>query len=156
MDADLGGRILCRWYNHCLGCDWHAFFRHRYPNHRRRDLVFHLPVHFLADVGCIPVFDFADNDNSRASVPGDRKGQYHRTAAAGLILNCLLQLSDYRVGNLAGNHDDLQRNYMKNILLSADNEIGVFSVPDKVADNLEQYCLEFCCNWLHRSPKAAK
>lgn len=25
MDADLGGRILCRWYNHCLGCDWHAF-----------------------------------------------------------------------------------------------------------------------------------
>lgn len=50
----------------------------------------------------------------------------------------------------------LQRNYMKNILLSADNEISVFSVPDEVADNLEQYCLEFCCNWLHKSPNAAK
>lgn len=45
---------------------------------------------------------------------------------------------------------------MKNVLLSADNEISLFSVPDKVADNLEQYCLEFCCNWLHKSPYAAK
>lgn len=45
---------------------------------------------------------------------------------------------------------------MKNILLSADSEISVFSVPDEVADNLEQYCLEFCCNWLHKSPSAAK
>lgn len=32
---------------------------------------------------------------------------------------------------------------MRNILLSADNEISVFSVPDEVADNLEEYCLEF-------------
>ena len=44
--------------------------------------------------------------------------------------------------------------FMKSILLSADNEISVFSVPNEVADNLEQYCLEFCCNWLHKSPKA--
>lgn len=45
---------------------------------------------------------------------------------------------------------------MKNVLLSADSEISVFSVPDEVADNLEQYCLEFCCNWLHKNQKAAK
>lgn len=45
---------------------------------------------------------------------------------------------------------------MKNVLLSADGEISVFSVPDKVADNLEQYCMEFCCNWLHKSPDAAR
>lgn len=45
---------------------------------------------------------------------------------------------------------------MKNVLLSADSEISVFSVPDHVADNLERYSLEFCCNWLHKSPKAAK
>lgn len=45
---------------------------------------------------------------------------------------------------------------MKNVLLSADNEIKLFSVPDEIADNLEQYCVEFCCNWLHKSPKAAK
>ena len=44
---------------------------------------------------------------------------------------------------------------MKNILLSADSEISVFSVPDEVADNLEQYCLAFC-NWLRKSPDAAK
>ena len=45
---------------------------------------------------------------------------------------------------------------MKNVLLSADSEISVFSVPDKVADNLEKYCLDFCCHWLHESPDAAK
>lgn len=45
---------------------------------------------------------------------------------------------------------------MKNVLLSADSEISVFSVPDEVADNLEKYCLEFCCHWLHESPDAAK
>jgi len=45
---------------------------------------------------------------------------------------------------------------MKRILLSADSEISVFTVPDKVADNLEQYCLEFCCNWLYKSPNAEK
>ena len=45
---------------------------------------------------------------------------------------------------------------MKRILLSADSEISVFTVPDKVADNLEQYCLEFCSNWLHKNPDAEK
>ena len=45
---------------------------------------------------------------------------------------------------------------MKKVLLSADSEISVFSVPDKAADNLEEYCSEFCCHWLHESPDAAK
>ncbi len=45
---------------------------------------------------------------------------------------------------------------MKNVLLSADSEISVFSVPDTVADDLEKYCLEFCCHWLHESPDAAR
>lgn len=45
---------------------------------------------------------------------------------------------------------------MKRILLSADSEISVFTVPDRVADNLEHYCLEFCSNWLHKSPDAEK
>ncbi len=45
---------------------------------------------------------------------------------------------------------------MKNVLLSADSEISVYSVPDEVADSLEEYCLEFSCNWLHNSPDAAK
>ncbi|MCI8909550.1 MAG: hypothetical protein HFG09_02620 [Oscillibacter sp.] len=44
---------------------------------------------------------------------------------------------------------------MKNVLLSADSEISVFRVPDEVAENLEQYCLEFCGHWLHESPDAA-
>ena len=45
---------------------------------------------------------------------------------------------------------------MKYVLLSADGEISVFSVPNKVAYNLQKYCLEFCCNWLYQSPEAAK
>ena len=43
---------------------------------------------------------------------------------------------------------------MKYILLSADNLPSVYSVPDIVADNLEKYCLEFCEEWLHKSPHA--
>ena len=42
---------------------------------------------------------------------------------------------------------------MKYVLLSADGEISVFSVPDKVANNLQKYCLEFCCNWLYQALK---
>ncbi len=45
---------------------------------------------------------------------------------------------------------------MKHILLSADGEISVFNVPDEVADNLEQYCLAFCRDWLYKSPDAEK
>ena len=45
---------------------------------------------------------------------------------------------------------------MKKVLLSADSEISVFSVPDTVADNLEKYCLEFCEHWLYESPYAEK
>ena len=45
---------------------------------------------------------------------------------------------------------------MKNILLSADNAPSVYSVPDIVADNLREYCCEFCGKWLHESPDAAE
>ena len=45
---------------------------------------------------------------------------------------------------------------MKKVLLSADGEISLFSVPDEVAGDLEKYCMEFCCDWLHKSPDAAK
>lgn len=45
---------------------------------------------------------------------------------------------------------------MKNVLLSADSEISVYTVPDEVADNLAKYCLEFCGDWLHNSPEAAR
>lgn len=33
---------------------------------------------------------------------------------------------------------------MKRISLSEDSEISVFPVPDRVADNLEQYCFDAC------------
>ena len=43
---------------------------------------------------------------------------------------------------------------MKYVLLSADNTPSIYSVPDVVADNLGQYCYEFCRVWLHTSPDA--
>ena len=45
---------------------------------------------------------------------------------------------------------------MKNVILSADGDRIVYSVPDEVADHLEAYCLEFCSKWLCTSPHAAK
>ena len=40
---------------------------------------------------------------------------------------------------------------MKKVILSADGPCSVYEVPDKVANNLHQYCLDFC-DWVHRSP----
>lgn len=45
---------------------------------------------------------------------------------------------------------------MKKVLLSADGDSIVYLVPDAVADNLEEYCLEFCSKWLRYSPDAEK
>ena len=45
---------------------------------------------------------------------------------------------------------------MKNVVLSADGDRKVYSVPDVVADNLEKYCMEFCTKWLWESPDAEK
>ena len=45
---------------------------------------------------------------------------------------------------------------MKNIIISADGDRMVYSVPDIVADNLTEYCIEFCDKWLRTSPHAKK
>ncbi len=41
---------------------------------------------------------------------------------------------------------------MKNVLLSADGNIKVYSVPDIVADNLNKYCLRFT-DWVKKNPE---
>ena len=45
---------------------------------------------------------------------------------------------------------------MKNVILSADGDCVVYSVPDEVADSLREYCIEFCDEWLWKSPDAKK
>ena len=45
---------------------------------------------------------------------------------------------------------------MKNVLLCTDHVSAVYAVPDPVAENLEEYGVEFCENWLWRSPDAAR
>ena len=44
---------------------------------------------------------------------------------------------------------------MKNVVLSADGDRMVYSVPDSVADRLDEYCLAFT-EWLYASPHARK
>lgn len=45
---------------------------------------------------------------------------------------------------------------MKNIVISADGDRKVYSVPDVVANDLQKYCNEFCNEWIWSSPCAKK
>ena len=45
---------------------------------------------------------------------------------------------------------------MKKVILSADGDSILYLVPDAVADNLEEYCLEFCSDWVWNSPDAER
>lgn len=45
---------------------------------------------------------------------------------------------------------------MKEIILGADSDSMIYLVPDEVADNLAEYCLDFCERWLPTSPEAVK
>lgn len=45
---------------------------------------------------------------------------------------------------------------MKPVRLCHDGPVTVYLVPDEVAANLNKYCLEFCTDWLVRSPDASK
>ena len=42
---------------------------------------------------------------------------------------------------------------MKKVLLGETYSCNVYSVPNEVADNLREYCMEYC-TWLQKSPKA--
>ena len=45
---------------------------------------------------------------------------------------------------------------MKEVIISADGDSVVYSVPDVVADNLRKYCIEFCDKWMKTSSHARK
>ncbi len=45
---------------------------------------------------------------------------------------------------------------MREIILSSDGPCYMYLVPDEVAENLEEYCIEFCDVWLRKSPDAEK
>ena len=45
---------------------------------------------------------------------------------------------------------------MKEVILSADGDSVVYLVPDVVANNLCEYCVDFCDNWMKTSPYAKK
>ena len=37
---------------------------------------------------------------------------------------------------------------MKEVIISADGDSKVYLVPDVVANNLREYCIEFCDKWM--------
>lgn len=45
---------------------------------------------------------------------------------------------------------------MKEVLLSHDDRVLLYSVPDEVADHLEEYCLDFASNWIWKNPNGEK
>ena len=45
---------------------------------------------------------------------------------------------------------------MKEVILSADGDSYVYRVPDDVAENLSDYCIEFCDRWMKTGPDAKK
>ena len=45
---------------------------------------------------------------------------------------------------------------MKNVVISADGDRKIYSVPDVVANNWSGYCIEFCNEWIRNSPQAKK
>lgn len=45
---------------------------------------------------------------------------------------------------------------MKKVILSADGDSVVYSVPDEVANNLNKYCIIFCDKWMKTSPDEKK
>ena len=45
---------------------------------------------------------------------------------------------------------------MKPVILSADNPCKIYMVPDAAAENLDEYCLKFCMDWLKHAPEAVK
>lgn len=45
---------------------------------------------------------------------------------------------------------------MKEIIISADGDSVVYSVPDDVANHLRKYCIEFCDKWMKTGPHAKR
>ena len=45
---------------------------------------------------------------------------------------------------------------MKEVIISADGDSVVYSVPYAVANDLRNYCITFCDKWMKSSPDAKK
>lgn len=45
---------------------------------------------------------------------------------------------------------------MKKVILSSDDKVKIYLVPDEVANNLEMYCCEFASKWIWENPNGAK
>ena len=52
--------------------------------------------------------------------------------------------------------DETKLHGMREVLLSADDKVKLYSVPAEVAHDLTQYCLDFATDWIWRGPESAK
>ena len=45
---------------------------------------------------------------------------------------------------------------MKEVILSHDDKVSIYLVPNEVADHLQEYCWEFAANWIWKNPNGRK
>ena len=92
----------------------------------------------------IEMADFYDVD-LREILDGERKSEKMEKELKETVL---------KVAEYSNSEKEVKRQNMKEIILSADGDSIVYLVPDDVANNLREYCIEFCDKWLWTSPKA--
>lgn len=73
--------------------------------------------------------------------------------AQGHHYECMVEI--YHEGDMLFVDDTIYEG-MKNVILSADNEVKLYSVPAIVADNLDRYCWDFAASWVWHGPESGK
>ena len=97
-----------------------------------------------------PVFGFSIMDETYG---------YNMTKYSGYLIaqgyhyECVVEI--YHEGDMVF-VDDMHYEGMKEVVLSADNNVKLYSVPAVVAENLGKYCWDFAAAWVWHGPESGK
>ncbi len=97
-----------------------------------------------------PVFGFSIMDETYG---------YNMTKYSGYLIaqghhyECVVEI--YHEGDMVF-VDDMHYEGMKEVILSADNHVKLYSVPAVVAENLGKYCWDFAAAWVWHGPESGK
>lgn len=71
----------------------------------------------------------------------------------GKMCECIIEI--YHAGDMIF-VDETDLHGMREVLLSADDKVKLYSVPAEVAHDLSKYCLDFATDWIWRGSESAK
>lgn len=74
-------------------------------------------------------------------------------SANGKMGECIIEI--YHAGDMVF-VDEREFESMREVILSADDKVKIYSVPEEVADDLDKYCWDFAANWIWHGPENAK